>query len=132
MDDYTPLLDDLSAVLRRLHKALIEAEADNVGWIDSPYQLLYLAINDEHFGWLRCLSALMVEIDAQRHSSDPVSAEQAAAVRAAVESLVGPRPVTAAQFRQRYTTLLQQVPAAAMAHGDLRRSLAALPGESEG
>lgn len=128
MEDYKPLMDDLAAVLRRLHKALLNTEAENFGPVSSPYQLLNLVANHEHFAWLRHLSELMVDIDERRDADEPVDAEQAAAVRMTLESLVGPGEVSAPGFRERYTALLQQSPAAAMAHGDLRRLLGNLPG----
>lgn len=127
MEDYKPLLGDLAAVLRRLHKALLDAEAENFGPVSGPYQLLNLVANHEHFAWLRHLSELMVDIDERRDADEPVDAEQAVAVRVTLENLVGPREASAPEFRERYTMLLQQSPAAAMAHGDLRRLLGALP-----
>ncbi len=132
MDDYKPALDDLAAVLRRLHKALLDAEAENFGPISGPFQLLNLVANHEHFAWLRHLSELMVEVDERRSGTEPVDADQAAAFRMAIESLVGPRKASAAKFRERYRALLQQSPAAAMAHGDLRRLLDRLPKEIHG
>jgi hypothetical protein len=69
----------------------------------------------------------MVEIDQCREGDEPVDTEQAAAFRIALERLVGPREAPEPQFRERYTALLQQWPAAAMAHGDLRRLLGKLP-----
>lgn len=128
--DYKPLLAELAAILRRLHKALLDAEAKNFGPVSSSYQLLNLVANHEHFAWLRHLSELMVDIDERRAAGEPVDAEQASAFRLALESLIGPREAPAPQFRERYTTLLQQSPAAAMAHGDLRRLLEQLPGPS--
>ncbi|HET6726209.1 MAG TPA: hypothetical protein VFH85_09410 [Gammaproteobacteria bacterium] len=129
-DDYTPLMTDLSAILRRLHKALLDAEAENFGPVSSPYQLLNLVANHEHFAWLRHLSELMVDIDEQRDAGEPVDAEQAGAIRVVLESLIGPREASTPQFRERYTKLLQQSPVAAMAHGDLRRLLEKLPDPS--
>jgi hypothetical protein len=116
-------LNDLSAVLH----GLLDAETDNFGPVSGPYQLLNLVANHEHFAWLRHLSELMVEIDELRDADEPVDAEQAAAFRMALENLIGPGPVSIPQFRERYPALLQQSPAAAMAHGDLRRLLDELP-----
>ncbi|HET7306463.1 MAG TPA: hypothetical protein VFK24_01425 [Gammaproteobacteria bacterium] len=127
MEDYKSVLNDLSVVLRHLHKALLDKEAENFGPVSGPYQLLNLVANHEHFAWLRHLSELMVDIDERRDEEEPVDADRAAAFRLAIESLVGPHEVSAPRFRERYTVLLQQSPAAAMAHGDLRRVLDALP-----
>lgn len=127
MNDYASLLGDLSATLRRLHKALVEVEAENFGPISGPFQLLNLVTNHAHFAWLRRLSELMVEVDALRDSDAPVAADQATALRATIERLIGPRPSSQPDFRERYVALLQRSPAAAMAHGDLRRLLQRLP-----
>jgi hypothetical protein len=45
MNNYTPLLNNLSDVLRRLHKALLDAETENFGPVHGPYQLLDLGIS---------------------------------------------------------------------------------------
>lgn len=126
MKNYPPL-DDLSNLLRHLHKALLEAEAENFGPIKDPFQLLNLAMHHKHFAWLRRLSELMVELDEIIESDEAADPAQAAAFRAAVEGLIGPRPPSQPQFRERYLTLLQQSPTAAMAHGDLRRLLEKFP-----
>lgn len=122
-----PSLDNLSSLLRRLHKALLEAEAENFGPIKDPFQLLNLAMHHKHFAWLRRLSELMVELDEIIESDEAADPAQAAAFRATVEGLIGPRPPSQPQFRERYLTLLQQSPTAAMAHGDLRRLLGRFP-----
>lgn len=124
-------LDELAAALRHLHKALLEAEAENFGPISGPFQLLNLVTHHEHFAWLHSLSELMVELDELRESGDSVNSIQAGALRATVEDLVGSRVSSPPQFRARYMALLQQSPAAAMAHGDLRRVLDKLPNTNE-
>lgn len=124
-------LDELSGAIRRLHKALLEAEAENFGPISGPFQLLNLVTHHEHFAWLHSLSKLIVELDELRESGDSVDSTQVSALRSTVEDLVGSRVSSPPQFRARYVALLQQSPAAAMAHGDLRRVLDKLPNTSE-
>jgi hypothetical protein len=126
--DIESLLDDLSCLLRRLHKALIEIEAENFGPISSSFQLLNLVIHHPHFAWLHSLSELMVELDELREDVKSVDDVQAAVLRATVERLVGPRPPLLSQFRERYLMLLQQSPEVAIAHAELRRVLDRLPG----
>mgnify|MGYP001555782795 FL=1 len=46
-------LDELSNALRRLHKALLDAEAAHFGPIGGPLELLNLAVHHERFAWLR-------------------------------------------------------------------------------
>ena len=122
-----PSLDELSSVLRRLHKALLDAEASLYGPIGGPLELLNLAVHHERFTWLRSLSELMVEIDEARDDSEAADNALLAALRTSIEELVGPRTPKDPRFRERYAVLLQQSPAAAMAHGDLRRALDKLP-----
>lgn len=124
-------LDELSSALRRLHKALLEAEAENFGPISDPFQLLNLVTHHEHFAWLHSLSELMVDLDELRESDEPIDVTQAGALRVIIEDLVGPRAPSPPRFRARYLTLLQQSPAIAMAHGDLRRVLDKLPDTDE-
>lgn len=121
-------LHELAAALRVLHKALLDAEAERFGHIGSPFELLSLALNHEHFAWLRSLSELMVELDEARDAGT-VDEERATAFRVAVEDLVGPRMPGRQRFRERYAEMLQ-LPTVAMAHGDLRRVLEKLPGEA--
>ena len=128
MNDYMPVLNDLSATLRRSHKALLDAEVENFGPISSPSELLTFVTGHERFSWLRELSKLMAQLDARRDDDAPVDCEQAGAFRRAIETLIGPRTETAPHFRKRYVAVLQQSPAAVMAHGDLRRLLDKLPG----
>lgn len=116
-------LDELSSALRRLHKALVEAEAENFGPISGPFQLLNLVTHHEHFAWLHSLSELMVDLDELRESDAPIDATQIGTLRATVEELIGPRAPLLPQFRSRYVALLQQSPVVAMAHGDVRRVL---------
>jgi hypothetical protein len=124
------LQDELAGVLRQLHKALLDAEAERFGPIGSPFELLNLALNHEHFAWLRSLSELMVELDEARDAG-AMDEERLAGFRIAVEELVGPRASSQPQFRERYAERLQ-LPPVAMAHGDLRRVLEQLPGEPPG
>jgi len=122
------LQDELAEVLRRLHKALLDAEAERFGPIRNRFELLNLALNHQHFAWLRSLSELMVELDEAR-DAEAADEERLSAFRVAVEELVGPRMPGRPRFRERYSEMLQ-LPPVAMAHGDLRRVLEKLPGEA--
>lgn len=120
-------LSDLSGVLRRLHKALIEAETENFGPVSGPFQLLNLVAHHPHFAWLHSLSELMVDLDELRKDVESADADQAAVLRATVEQLIGSRAPLLPQFRERYVVLLQQSPEVAMAHAELRRVLNSFP-----
>jgi hypothetical protein len=121
------LLDQLSSVLRQLHKALMHAEAQWFGPISGPYQLLTLVVQHPHFAWLHALSELMVELEELAASEGPITAHEVAPYKAAIEELVGPRKASRPDFRSRYLGLIQSSPDVAMAHGALRRVLARLP-----
>lgn len=121
----------LSISLRQLHKALIDVEAEQFarafGRIDGPLHLLDLLTEHPYFAWLQCFAAFIVDLDQLREGDEPISLEQAGALRAAVETMIGPLPPRHPQFRQRYLELLQQAPKVTAAHGALRRVLASLP-----
>lgn len=120
------LMNDISGKLRRLHKALVEFEAEDFGLPGDPFQLLNLVVNHPHFAWLHALSELMVEMDASIDNDeimDSMDSNKAAAFKAMIETLIGPRAPSNPLFRERYMVLLQQSPAVVMAHGELRRML---------
>lgn len=120
-------LDELSGALRRLHKALLDSEAEHFGPINGPFELLNLAVHHERFAWLRSLSELMVELDDAKDSGEAADKALLAAFRVSIENLIGPRTPGEPRFRERYAERLQQAPAVVMAHGDLRRVLDKLP-----
>lgn len=103
---------DIRDALRDLHRALIgavrsEYEREN-GPIPGPAELLRLLTEDAYFEWLRPLSRMIVEFDAEQTVS-----------RAAVEALLRPT----SSFGQRYAALLQQDPQVAGSHARLRGAL---------
>ena len=124
------LMNDISGELRRLHKALIEFEAEDFGLPGDPFQLLNLVVNHPHFAWLHVLSELMVEMDASIDSDEIIDLNTAAAFKVMIETLIGPRAPSNPLFRERYMALLQQSPAVVMAHGELRRVLDKIPSRS--
>src|SRR5437588_12523244 len=69
-------LVDLRLCLLRLHKALLEMERINFekrfGRVNSG-ELLQLVVNDARFGWLRMISALIVEIDGALNGDEPAT-----------------------------------------------------------
>lgn len=129
--DLESTVDVLSASLRQLHKALIDTEAEQFarafGRIDGPLHLLQLLTEHPYFAWLQCFSAFIADLDQLPEGDEPVSPERAGALRATVETMIGPLPPRNPQFRQRYLDLLQQAPDVTAAHGALRRVLESLP-----
>lgn len=118
-------LSKLAATLRHLHRALLDAQATEMGIAPGSHQLLHLAANHEQFAWLRRLSALMAGIDARIDDDTPPAAADLATVRSCLRDLldaegeVGP----GAEFSRRYRAALQQSPEAVMAHAELRQLL---------
>lgn len=60
-------LQELSKLLIRLHKSLINFESDQHEKREqrkfSPHEMLHLTLNDSHFAWLRKVSELIVDVD---------------------------------------------------------------------
>jgi hypothetical protein len=128
--DWNTSLDEIALALRRLHRALVDAEAAvyarDFAPVEGPAQLLRLVTTHERFAWLRALSELMVDLDELR-AGPSLALSDAAAVRTAIEGLVGPRPASMPQFRARYIAHIQLAPDVAMAHHALRQMLQPLP-----
>ena len=110
-------LQELSLALRRLHKALLDAELDNFPMAQNAADRLALVI--EH---PRALSELIVEIDELEDSDEgpPPSLQR---YREAVERLLGPAPASHVEFRSRYLEHLQLAPEVAIATGAVRNVL---------
>ena len=113
-------LDELSIILRDLHRAIIEAEGRNFGPVSGPFELLNLAVTHPHFAWLRPLTTLIAALDERRTEDDPLDAQTVADYLARVDALVGSGAEPESEFRRRVTELIQQSPEVAMAHGTLR------------
>ncbi len=124
-------VDELSSVLRQLHKALVVAEAQAFGSISSPYQLLSLVIEHPHFSWLHALSELIVGLDELRAREGAFHLSKLALCKAVIEQLVGPSEPSRPDFRSRYVARLQTSPEVATAHGALRHILDRLPQSSQ-
>jgi len=120
-------LNALARALRSLHKNLIDLETVYFGQVGSPLEHLQLITNHPHFAWLQKMSGLMAEIDERTDDKTPIDKATAAALRAAVESLIGPRAPIDANFRQRYNTLLHDGADVVMAHAGVRQALQKLP-----
>ncbi|MCU6432768.1 hypothetical protein LPB67_03120 [Undibacterium sp. Jales W-56] len=121
----------LVKALRALHKLMIEVETQYYGVVSSPLEHLSLVTNHPHFAWLQKLSGMMVELDERLDDESPVDAATAMAFRLTLEQLIGPRTASDADFRQRYLAMLHDAPQVAIAHGELRRTLAFLPAPSD-
>ena len=124
-------LRELSRALRKLHKSIAEVELQYVAGSASALEQLQILTNHPQLLWLQKLSALMAELDECMEEPDVAAADIAARFRTVIEQLVGPRKPSDEEFRKRYTTLLHDGPAVAIAHGGLRSVLTRLPSATE-
>lgn len=117
----------LTHALRRLHKAMIDAETQHFGAVGSPLEHLQLITTHPHFAWLQKLSSLMAELDERLDEKEqPFDSDTAAAFRTAFEALIGPGKEIDAEFRRKYNVLLHDAPDVAVAHGAVRQALAGI------
>jgi hypothetical protein len=132
-------MNELARRLRALHARLLQcaraqylrehADAGEIG----TGEMLMLATQHEDFAWLRSLSELMAEVDELR--DDPPAAQDTslqAAVRGALEDLLGTHAAAATPFQVRYWQYVHEDPEVAMAHASLRQALQALPAPAKG
>jgi hypothetical protein len=125
-------LNELSRVLRHLHKVLIDAETKRFGTVGNAFEHLQLVTNHPRFAWLHQLSGLMIELDERLDDDEPVDDTLARIYKTALEQLIGPGTNSQPDFRRRYMALLHDAPEITIAHGDLRRLLGELPGTESG
>ncbi|WP_229262517.1 hypothetical protein [Duganella radicis] len=119
-------LTELARGLRDLHKQLIHLETQYFGAVGSPLEHLQLITNHPHFAWLQKLSGLMTQLDERLDDAEPVTLEEAKAFRQSLEMLIGPCEEGDTEFRAKYNALLHDGPELVMAHGAVRRLLAAI------
>jgi len=119
-------LHQLARALRDLHKQLIEIESQYFGNVGSPLEHLQLITNHPHFAWLQKLSGLMAQIDERLDDKEPVTPAEAKAFRQSLEMLIGPCEEGDQEFRAKYNALLHDGPELVMAHGAVRKLLAAM------
>jgi hypothetical protein len=121
----TPLqrMQNARHALLHVHRALLEAERIRYermnGRIENSGTLLQIIMNDPWFVWLRPMSALIVEID-QWLDGEEHSPDLAELLLAQVRDRMHPDE-EGAEFQQRYHRLLQEEPAVAVAHAQVRK-----------
>ena len=121
-------LNALARGLRDLHKQLLHIETQYFGAVGSPLELLQLVTNHPHFAWLQKLSGLMAQMDERLDEPETITAADALVFRRAVEALIGPSEEGDTVFRAKYNALLHDAPEVVMAHGAVRKLLAAIGG----
>ena len=123
-DPHIHRLVDLRIGLLRLHKALLDMERINFeerfGRVNSG-ELLQLVINDAQFGWLRKISALVVEIDEILDDDEPATLSDFKDLISQARLLL--TSPGSEEFKTKYQSALQREPAVVMAHANLMQVL---------
>ena len=123
-DSQVHLLTDLRLGLLRLHKTLLEMERINYekvsGRVNSG-ELLQIVLNHPQFGWLRIISALVVEIDELLNDEDPADASDFAELTSQARRLL--TAPENEEFKTKYQAALQLEPAVVMAHANIMQLL---------
>jgi hypothetical protein len=114
-------LKNLSKALLRLHKTLLDAakidyETQN-GAISGVNQYLQLVLDDEHFAWLRKISALVALIDEAASVRRPASETEAGALLVEAKILLNFEDADES-FNDKFQTALQTNPDAVLNHND--------------
>jgi hypothetical protein len=111
--------------LLHVHRALLEAERAqyerSFGRIPNSGTLLQLILHDPWFQWLRPISQLIVQIDdwLEEDEETPGSPDLAELLLAEVRDRLKP-DAEGADFQRRYLRVLQEDPAVAVAHAEVR------------
>jgi len=123
-DSQVHLLTDLRLGLLRLHKTLLEMERINYekvsGRVNSG-ELLQIVLNHPQFGWLRIISALVVEIDELLNDEDPADVSDFAELTSQARRLL--TAPENEEFKRKYQAALQLEPAVVMAHANVMQLL---------
>ena len=123
-DSQVHLLTDLRLGSLRLHKTLLEMERINYekvsGRVNSG-ELLQIVLNHPQFGWLRIISALVVEIDELLNDEDPADVSHFAELTSQARRLL--TAPENEEFKTKYQAALQLEPAVVMAHANVMQLL---------
>jgi len=118
------LLHDVRVRLLRLHQTLLDMERKSFetthGRVNSG-ELLQLVLNHAQFGWLRIISALVVQIDEMLDADEQASSADMLNLISAVRQLLAESGNQ--EFQQKYQAALQQEPDVVMAHAALMKLL---------
>ena len=120
----------LRAALLNLHRELLQvqrSEAERFGGRMTAAETLQAAADDLRFSWLRELSTLITGLDQARSAGD--EQQVGASVERAAALLDPPDPDSS--FGARYLRVLQEHPAAVLAHRDVTAALARLTRASD-
>jgi hypothetical protein len=114
---------DLHRALLHLHKALLNSERDVYEQLHGRVtnsQLLNLALNDEHFNWLRSISQLIVSIDEMLEAEQPATELDIQGLFKYIRTLLRPAE-NGDEFERRYFAALQRDPNSVLAHHEVHK-----------
>jgi hypothetical protein len=120
--------------LLHLHKALLNTEREVYERLNGTVtnsELLRLALNDEHFTWLRAISQLIIGIDEMLDNEEPASSADAQGLFKYAKTLLKPAE-NGDEFERRYFAALQRDPTAVLAHHEVAKIIAAPPEGANG
>lgn len=119
-------LNDIRVALLDLHKALVEAERvsyeKTVGPIQSPTHFLSLLTSDPWFAWLQPVAQLIVSIDEQLDSREPLTDATVAGTVQQARTLLAPSE-DGQGFARHYFDALQTDADVVITHADLMQVL---------
>lgn len=123
-------LQELARALRKLHKALIDAQTRQFGEaVGSALDHLQLITTHPQFAWLLKLSGAMAELDERLDDREaPLDSDGVLGLRKAIAALIGPGVALDPAFREKYTAMLHASPEVVMAHAAVRPMLDDLKG----
>jgi hypothetical protein len=123
-------LENARTGLLQIHRALIAAERVRYerqhGRIENSGALLQLVLHDPWFYWLRPMTDVIVQIDdwLDQDLESSGSPELAGILLTQVRDRLRPG-AEGTEFQQRYHRLLQENPAVAVAHAEVRKLISA-------
>lgn len=121
-------MEQAREALLHVHRVLLEIERIRYerqhGRIPGSGAFLQLALNDSWFYWLRPIPTLIALLDEwlEADPQPPDAAAQADLLLAQVRDRLRPDE-NGADFQQRYYQLLQEEPAVAVAHAEVRKMI---------
>ncbi|HEX4924447.1 MAG TPA: hypothetical protein VFV50_10185 [Bdellovibrionales bacterium] len=120
--DMKQSLKHLSALLARIHKALMEHQMQQrerrTGETLNPATKLNLLLGDPEFAWLRTLSQLMVLIDDAYFQKEPLTESLITSLRNEVDKLLVQQ--TNEEFAKTFNSVAPLVPGLQKELGELR------------
>lgn len=128
-------LRELIAALTALHRALLDAQADEFAadqlLEQRPSDLLALVVSHPRFAWLHRLSELVVDLEALADNAD-ASPEVFASIAPVTNALLTGAGSAGSEFNARLQDLIQRSPEVAGALAQVRGALARIPGAQDG